>query len=87
MRWLRDPGLSRGLCPRTPGIYRVFPPEWMFWVQGDRHDLSPAVPAAEPVARVASQHCPIPSDSGVPIINRTRAKIKGRAANGDNPLN
>ena len=70
MRWLR--GIPCwGLCPQTPRIYRFEGPEWMFLlsVSGDRRCLSPAVPAAEPVARVASQHCPIPSDSGLPRMD------------------
>ena len=76
-----------GACPQTPGIYRFFSPEWISRTQGDRPRLSPAFPAAEPVARVASQHCPIPSDSGTPIINRRRCGLNQRSANGDSPLN
>jgi hypothetical protein len=36
---------------------------------GDRPNLSPAFPAAEPVARVASQQSPIPSASGDPKMD------------------
>ena len=58
--------LTWGLCPQTPRIYRFFLAgmDVLHFIPGDRLGLSPAFPAAEPVARVASQHCPIPSDSG-----------------------
>ena len=87
MRLLRA-FLCWGLCPQTPGIYRFFPPEWAIfvWFQGDRLNLSPAFPAAEPVARVASQHCPIPSGSGRLIINHVVRGFQENAANGENPL-
>jgi len=57
------------------------------FVSGDRFDLSPAFPAAEPVARVASQHCPIPSGSGRLIINHVVGPFSEKAANGEYPLN
>jgi hypothetical protein len=46
-----------------------------------------SIPAAEPVARVASQHCPIPSDSGRLIINHAVAALNEKPANGEYPLN
>jgi len=57
------------------------------YVEGNGCGPSPAFPAAEPVARVASQHCPIPSDSGRISINRTASRLNQKAANGDYPLN
>jgi hypothetical protein len=53
--------------------------------QGDRPHLSPAFPAAEPVARVAFQHCPIPSDSGMISIDQAGWRLNQEPANGDNP--
>jgi hypothetical protein len=78
-----------GRCPQTPGIYRFFPARMdvFDFVEGDGCGPSPAFPAAEPVARVASQHCPIPSDSGRISINRTASRLNQKAANGDYPLN
>src|SRR5579872_887390 len=55
--------------------------------QGDRFNPSPAFPAAEPVARVASQHCPTPSGSGRLSINRVARRLNQKAANGNYPLN
>jgi hypothetical protein len=80
---------SWGLCPQTPRIYRFFLArmEIFDFVPGDRLNLSPAFPAAEPVARVASQHGPIPSDSGMVSINHSGSLLNEKAANGDNPLN
>jgi hypothetical protein len=54
---------------------------------GDRLSPSPAFPAAEPVARVASQHCPIPSGSGRISINHAVRSFNEKASNGDDPLN
>jgi hypothetical protein len=59
-----------GAAPKPPGFIAFFPPEWMFpsgSLEGGVY-RRPAIPAAEPVARVASQHRPIPSVSGVPSI-------------------
>lgn len=81
--------LDWGLCPQRPGIYRVFSARMdvLRSFSGDRLNLSPAVPAAEPVARVASQHCPIPSGSGTPSINQTAPWLNEKPANGQYPLN
>ena len=46
-----------------------------------------AFPAAEPVARVASLRCPIPSGSGRLSINEVASQLNEKAANGDYPLN
>jgi len=88
MRWLRR-SLDWGLCPQTPGIYRFFLARMaVSGFDGDRtFRLSPAFPAAEPVARVASQHCPIPSGSGRLIINHAVGRLKQKPANGEYPLN
>jgi hypothetical protein len=88
MRLLRG-SLTWGLCPQTPGIYRFFPARMaVLDFHGDRHRyLSPAFPAAEPVARVASQHCPIPSGSGRLSINPVGRGLNQKAANGVYPLN
>jgi hypothetical protein len=66
----------------------------LFWARmdmscfhpGDRLSPSPAFPAAEPVARVASQHCPIPSDSGRLIINHAVGRLNEKRADGEYPL-
>ena len=88
MRWLRG-SLTWGLCPQTPGIYRFFSARMGilgFPFRGQAF-LSPAFPAAEPVARVASLRSPIPSGSGRLIINPVVRKLNRRTANGDYPLN
>jgi hypothetical protein len=85
MRSLRR-SLNWGLCPQTPGIYRFFLARMA--VIGDGYSRpSPAFPAAEPVARVASLRCPIPSGSGRLIINHVVRGFHENAANGKNPLN
>ena len=78
-----------GSAPTPLGFSAFFPPEWALFAlfQGDRLNPSPAFPAAEPVARVASQHCPIPSGSGRLIINRVARALNEKAANGKYPLN
>ncbi len=88
MRWLRG-SLDWGRGPQTPGIYRFFSARMGRFVfdQGDRLSLSPAFPAAEPVARVASQQRSIPSGSGRLIINPVVHRLNQKAANGNNPLN
>src|SRR5262245_59939781 len=88
MRMLRG-SLYWGLCPQTPGIYRFFLARMdsIGFHSGDRECLSPAFPAAEPVARVASLRCPIPSDSGRLIINGVVRADYEKPADGDNPLN
>jgi len=54
---------------------------------GDRLYLSPAFPAAETVARVASQRCPIPSASGALRMDYINPPYNGLSSDGDNPLN
>ena len=86
MRLLRS-SLDWGLCPQTPGIDRFFLARMaVFGITGDRHHLSPAFPAAEPVAQVASQHCPIPSGSGRLSINHVVCGLNEKPASGDYPL-
>ena len=87
MRSLRA-SLYWGLCPRTPGIYRFFLARMAVdGLHGDRHlRPSPAFPAAEPVARVASLRCPIPSGSGRLIINHLVRGFHQKAANCKYPL-
>jgi len=70
-----------GLCPQTPGIYRFFGPEWQ--LTRGQHSPPDAFPAAEPVARVASQHCLIPSDSGTLSMQKAGAASYKFAANGN----
>ena len=88
MRTLRDV-FYWGLCPQTPGIYRFFPArmEYFCFAQGTGSSCPPAFPAAEPVARVASQQSPIPSGSGRLIINDAGRLLNEKAANGKFPLN
>ena len=88
MRLLRG-SWTWGRCPQTPGIYRFFPARMGVLVldRGDRLSLSPAFPAAEPVARVASQQRSIPSGSGRLIINYVVHRLNEKAPNGDSPLN
>jgi hypothetical protein len=88
MRLLRDM-LCWGRCPQTPGIYRFFSARMdsIGFHSGDGPYPSPAFPAAEPVARVASQRCPIPSGSGTISIDEADLRLNEKAANGDNPLN
>lgn len=78
-----------GFAPKPPGFNAFFRQNGPFLalVKGNRFHLSPAFPAAEPVARVASQHCPIPSDSGRLIINHAIRPLNRNAANGEYPLN
>ena len=58
MRLLRS-SLVGGSAPKPPGFFRFFQARIsiLVSVEGDRLGLSPAIPATEPVARVASQ-CP-----------------------------
>jgi hypothetical protein len=86
---LQSSSLNWGLCSQTPGIYRVFPARMESRrLSGDgRVHPSPAFPAAEPVARVASQHCPIPSGSGRLSINHVGRRLNQKAANGEYSLN
>src|SRR5215472_12024331 len=60
-----------GALPPNPQALPLFSRQnGHLWLNpGDRLNLSPAFPAAEPVARVASQQSPIPSASGVPRMD------------------
>jgi len=73
---LRPRDLS--LFSRQNGDFRVF--------SGDRLYLSPAFPAAETVARVASQRCPIPSASGALRMDYINPPCNDFSSDGDNPL-
>ena len=78
-----------GSAPATPG-FTAFSRQngCCFERSGGRNvHLPPAFPAAEPVARVASQHCPIPSGSGRLNINHFVRGLNEKAANGKYPLN
>src|SRR5262245_31748899 len=76
------------LPPNPQGFIAFFGQNGCFLFDpGDRLNLSPAFPAAEPVARVASQHCPIPSGSGRISINHDVRRLNQKTANGDYPLN
>ena len=82
MRLLRAIAIG-GSAPKPPGFIAFFPPEWQVSVGEFEGDIAAAllpIPAAEPVARVASQHCPIPSGSGTlsmhqgnPLFNTKKA--------------
>jgi len=88
MRLLRS-SLVGGSAPKPPGFSRFFPARMsvLVSVEGDRLGLSPAIPAAEPVARVASQQRSIPSGSGRFIINHVVRSLNKKSADGNNPLN
>ena len=88
MRWLRG-SLIGGSAPKPPGFSAFFPPEWGSLVceKGTGWACPPGIPAAEPVARVASQQRPIPSGSGRPIIDLLVRCFHKKAANGNYPLN
>jgi hypothetical protein len=88
MRLLRN-SLVGGSAPKPPGFSRFFPARMsvLVSVEGDRVGLSPAIPAAEPVARVASQQRSIPSSSGRLIINHVVRSLNKKSADGDNPPN
>src|SRR5580704_13071326 len=72
-----------GSAPNPPGFTAFFPPEWLWDFQARATSdvaLQPFRPLA-PVARVASQHCPIPSDPGVSSIGTVGAADHQFAAN------
>jgi hypothetical protein len=79
---------DRGSAPKPPGFIAFFPPEWsiLFCLKGTGSTCPPAFPAAEPVARVASQHCPIPSGSGRLIINPAFARSTKKQRMASTPL-
>ena len=59
-----------GFAPKPPGFTLFSPQNGHLWLNpGDRLNLSPAFPAAEPVAQVASQQSLIPSGSGMPRMD------------------
>jgi len=78
-----------GSAPNPPGFTAFFRQNGLFLLcfKGTGSTCPPAFPAAESVARVASQHCPIPSGSGRLIINRAARALNEKAANGKYPLN
>jgi len=90
MRLLRV-SLVGGSAPKPPGFFRFFSARmgaFVLWSWGAAVVLPPRpVPAAAPVARVASQQSPIPSDGGRLIINPSARALNEKAANGDSPLN
>ena len=90
MRLLRV-SLVGGSAPNPPGFFRFFSARmgaFVLWSWGAAVVLPPRpVPAAAPVARVASQQSPIPSDGGRLIINPSARALNEKAANGDSPLN
>ena len=71
-----------GLRPQTPGIYRFSQPELTQPGGGVAAPLR-AIPAAETVARVASQHCPIPSGSGTISLKQNLSAGYEKPANGN----
>ena len=89
MRLLRV-SLVGGSAPKPPGFSRFFSARmgaFVLWSWGAAVVLPPQpVPAAAPVARVASQQSPIPSDAGRLIINPAARALNEKAANGDSPL-
>src|SRR6516165_1170647 len=83
--------LVGGSAPNPPGFFRFFSARmggFVLWSWGAAVVPPPRpVPAAAPVARVASQQSPIPSDAGRLIINPAARALNEKAADGDNPLN
>ena len=87
MRLLRG-SFELGALPPNPRDLPLFSARMdnlLFSSRGQAQPV-PAFPAPEPVARVASQHCPIPSDSGKLSINQAVRRLNEKAANGDYPL-
>ena len=78
-----------GSAPNPPGFTAFFRQNGLFLLcfKGTGSTCPPAFPAAESVARVASQHCPIPSGSGRLSINHPVGYLNEKLANGDYPLN
>jgi hypothetical protein len=54
-------GWSWGRCPQAPEVYRFLSARMGDQKRGTPVASPAAIPAAESVARVAPQHCPIPS--------------------------
>ena len=83
MRLLRV-SLVGGSAPKPPGFFRFFSARmgaFVLWSWGAAVVLPPRpVPAAAPVARVASQQSPIPSDAGRLIINPAARTLNEKAA-------
>ena len=71
-----------GLRPQTPGFYRFYQPELAQRGSGVAAPFG-AIPAAETVARVASQHCPIPSGSGTISMQQNLSAGYEKPANGN----
>ena len=70
-----------GSAPKPPGFIAFFQPEWLY--QGAAMPPPGPIPAAEAVARVASQHCPIPSGSGTIILQQMFSAGYEKPANGN----
>ena len=70
-----------GSAPKPPGFTAFFPPEWLN--EGAALPPPGAIPAAETVARVASQHCPIPSGSGTISLQQVFSAGYEKPANGN----
>ena len=77
MRLLRG-FLDLGALPPNPRDLTLFfaRMDMSCFDPGDRLRPSPAFPAAEPVARVASQHCPIPSASGIARMDHINLAVQ-----------
>src|ERR1039458_10772495 len=62
--------LDWGLRPQSPEVFRFDGPEWA--LKQEALGAPPAAfPAAESVARVAPQHCPIPSAQVSSVLTQT----------------
>jgi len=70
-----------GSAPKPPGFIAFSQPEW--FTKGGGAAAPWAIPAAETVARVASQHCPIPSGSGTISLQQISSAGYGKPANGN----
>ena len=88
MKFLPDAGPLGALPPDPQDLALFSRQNGSLWHSlGDRLSLSPAVPAAEPVARVASQHCPIPSGSGDPRMDHINPAVQYSFSERRFPLN
>src|SRR5262249_56315019 len=89
MRLLRV-SLVGGSAPKPPGFFRFFSARmgaFVLWSWGAAVVLPPRpVPAAAPVARVASQQSPIPSYAGRLIINPSALALNEKPYNTAAPL-
>ena len=78
-----ESSLKLGALPPDPrDLSLFFPPEWQVTVgqfEGGIGCRPLPIPAAEPVARVASLRCPIPSGSGSISMHHTAAPLKSKS--------